>query len=117
MTAERAELVAQVLHSLSTRSVNQFAEEARQDGESLQESVQRYEIDYAWRVLSSERMRDETVSVLEARRSQVATPAEKIDIAQILSSAAAQQPSDLLMSFDNDVAELLVQQLCAETRL
>ena len=39
------ELVAQFVSQLSTRTLNRFADESRQDGESLKDAVDRYEID------------------------------------------------------------------------
>ena len=105
--ADRAELIALVTTSLCTRTLNRFAEESRLDGESLKDAVERYEIDYAWQVLGSDRLHDETVAHLEAKLKQPASDAQKSSVAEVLKAAAASQSSDLLMSFDNDVAEQL----------
>ncbi len=112
MTAEHnahqhAELVAQVVNGLCTRTLNHFAEEARLNAESLRDAFERYEIDYAWHVLGSDRMRDATVSSLEARLQRAATEEQKARVADILRSAAATQAPEFLMSFDNDVPEQL----------
>ena len=98
------ELLALVLKSLCTRTLNGFAQESRLDGESLRDAVERYEVDYAWHVLGSDRMRDETLALLEARLRQPATDAQKICVAKVLREAAESQPSDLLMSFDSDLS-------------
>ena len=102
-----ADLVAQLMASLSTRTLNHFAQEARLDGESLKDASERYEIDYAWHVLGSDRLRNETVAALEARLQRAATEVQRACVSDILSSAAAQQAPELLMSFDNDVSEQL----------
>ncbi|MBI3348713.1 MAG: hypothetical protein HY020_16090 [Burkholderiales bacterium] len=107
------ELLALVLKSLCTRTLNGFAQESRLDGESLRDAVERYEVDYAWHVLGSDRMRDETLALLEARLRQPATDAQKICVAKVLREAAESQPSDLLMSFDSDLPEQLAAALCA----
>ena len=107
------ELLACVAASLCTRTLNGFAQESRLDGESLKEAVERYEVDYAWHVLGSVRMRDETVALLEAKLRQPATEAQKNCVADVLRAAAAGQAADLLMSFDNDVPEHLAAMLCA----
>ncbi|MFG6457487.1 hypothetical protein [Roseateles sp. BYS96W] len=108
------ELLAFVLKSLCTRTLTAFAQESRLDGESLKDAVERYEVDYAWHVLGSDRVRDETVALLEARLGQAATVAQKSCLTAVLRAAAASQPADLLMSFDNDLPEqlaaLLVEQ-------
>jgi hypothetical protein len=101
------ELLALVAKHLCTRTLNLFAQESRLDGESLKDAVERYEVDYAWRVLASDRMRDETVALLEAKLMQPATDAQKACASEVLRAAAAEQSSDLLMSFDNDVSEQL----------
>ncbi|WP_088284720.1 hypothetical protein [Ideonella sp. A 288] len=106
-----ADLLAHVADSLSTRTLNHFAAEARLDGESLKDAMERYEIDYAWHVLGSDRLHDATVSLLEARLERPATEAQKTCIGDVLRAAAAGQSSDLLMSFDNDVAERLATAL------
>lgn len=108
-----AEMVAHLVNSLSTRTLNHFAQEARLDGESLKDASERYEIDYAWHILGSDRLRDETLAALEARLQQRATDAQRACVSDILASAAAQQAPELLMSFDNDVPEQLADWLCA----
>lgn len=102
-TFAHADLLACVTQSLCTRTLNVFAQESRLDGESLKDAVDRYEVDYAWHVLSSDRMRNETVALLEAKLGQPATDAHKACVAAVLKAAAAGQSSDLLMSFDNDL--------------
>jgi len=111
---DHAELLATVTASISTRTLNRFAEESRLDGESLKDALDRYEIDYAWQVLGSDRMRDETVALLEAKLSQPATGPQKASVAEVLKAAAAGQSSELLMSFDSDVPEQLAAMLCAQ---
>lgn len=108
-----AELLAHVVSSLSTRTLNHFAEEAKLDGESLSDALSRYEIDYAWHVLGSARLRDETVAHLAALQQAPASESQQACIAQVLQSAAAAQPADLLMSFDNDVSTALAERLLA----
>lgn len=107
------ELLALVAKSLCTRTLNGFSQESRLDGESLKDAVERYEVDYAWHVLGSDRLRNETIALLEAKLGQPATDAQKACVADVLKAAAAAQSSDLLMSFDNDVAEQLAATLCA----
>jgi len=107
-----AELLAQLAGSICTRSLNRFAQESRQDGESLMDAVERYEIDYAWHVLASDRMRDASLALLEAKLGQPASDAHKRCVADVLSAAAAGQASELLMSFDSDVPERLATLLC-----
>lgn len=109
----QAALVACVVNEMCSRTLNHFAEEARMDGESLQQAVERYEIDYAWHILGSDRMREETVSALEAKMKHPASEEQKAFVADILKSAAAVQAPDSLMSFDNDVPEQLSGNLCA----
>ena len=106
LVPDQAAPLACVMDALSTRTLNHFAEEARQNGESLQDAFERYEIDYAWHVLGSDRLRDATLAHL-ASRQHVVTAAQKEVLAGILQAAAAAQASDLLMSFDNDVPETL----------
>lgn len=108
------ELLTLVARHLCTRTPNLFAQESRLDGESLKDAVQRYEVDYVWHVLGSDRMRDETVALLEAKLQQPATDAQKASVADVLRAAAAGPSSDLLMSFDNDVPEQLAVMLCAQ---
>jgi len=100
---EHAAQVAHVVSGICTRTLNHFAEEAKLNGESLKDAFERYEIDYAWHVLGSDRMRDATVSSLEARLKRAATDAQKASVAGILKSAAEAQAPELLMSFDNEV--------------
>ncbi|MCE4554023.1 hypothetical protein [Pelomonas cellulosilytica] len=107
------ELLALVARSLCTRTLTLFAHESQLDGESLKDAVERYEVDYAWRVLGSERLRNETVALLDAKLGQSATDAQKACVADVLRAAAAIQSSDLLMSFDNDLPEQVVALLCA----
>lgn len=108
-----ADLLAHVVSSLSTRTLNHFAEEARLDGESLSDALSRYEIDYAWHVLGSARLRDETVAHLAALQQGAVSPAQQACIAEVLQNAAAMQPADVLMSFDNDVSTALAARLVA----
>jgi hypothetical protein len=110
---DHAALLATVIGALSTRSLNHFAAEARLDGESLQQAVERYEIDYAWHVLASVRLREATVARLEARLKQPASAAQQRCIAEVLHAAASAQEPELLMSYDNDVAEHLAEHLAA----
>jgi len=110
------ELLALLASLLCTRPLHLFAQESRLDGESLKDAVERYEVDYAWHVLASDRLRDETVARLEAKLGQPATDAQKTCVADVLKAAAAGQSPDLLMSFDNDVAEQLAAMLCARRR-
>ena len=112
--ADHAELLALVTKSLCTRTLNVFAEESRLDGESLKDAVERYEIDYAWQVLGSDRLRDETVALLEGKLKRSASDAQKSCVTEVLKAAAASQPSELLMSFDNDVPEHLAVMLFAQ---
>lgn len=118
MTSENSmpkhdDLVASIVSEMCSRTLNHFAEEARMDGESLQQAVERYDIDYAWHVLGSDRMREETVSALEAQMQHAATDEQRACVTEILKSAAAVQAVDSLMSFDNDVPERLAGLLCA----
>lgn len=108
-----AELVIHVVSGLQTRTLNDFAAEARADGESLQQAVERYEIDYAWQVLGSDRLQEAAVLALEARLQRPITAAQRACVAAALSEAAAGQAPELLMSFDNDVPEHLADLLGA----
>ncbi len=110
---EHAEQVAGVMSAICTRTLNHFAEGAKMNGESLKDAFERYEIDYAWHVLGSARLREETVTLLEARHSHAVTEAQKARIAGILQSAAQAQAPELLMSFDNEVPERLADLLGA----
>jgi len=118
MTTEHSvhEHTAQLVHvmnTICTRTLNHFAEEAKINGESLKDAFERYEIDYAWHVLGSDRLRDATLACLAQRHSHVATDAQRASLADILKSAAAAQAPELLMSFDNEVPEQLADSLCA----
>lgn len=110
---DHAAPVAHVLGALCTRTLNHFAEEAKQNGESLKDAFERYEIDYAWHVLGSDRLHEATLACLVSRYRHVASAAQKESLADILKSAAATQAPDLLMSFDNDVPEKLAEFLSA----
>jgi hypothetical protein len=100
-----AESPARLARMLSTRTLQHFAEEARLDGESLREAVDRYDIDYAWHVLGASRTHDAAVAGLEARLQRTLTEEERNQVAGALKSTAAMLEPDLLMSFDNDVAQ------------
>lgn len=104
---EHAEQVAHVVRGLCTRTLNHFAEEAKMNGESLKDAFDRYDIDYAWHVLGSDRMRDETLSFMEIKYQHAATDEQKLCVTGILKSAAEAQAPDLLMSFDNEVPQQL----------
>jgi len=99
----RDDLLSRFTQGLVTRTLAQVAEEARQDGESLKDLVTRYEIDYAWHVLGSQRTRQACLAVLEARGARPAPEAHLVLLNGLLDAAAAAQPVDALMSFDNDV--------------
>lgn len=113
-TAVHDELLALVAKTLCTRTLTGFAQESQLDGESLKDAVDRYEVDYAWHVLGSDRMRSETIALLETKLKHAATEAQKASVAEVLTAAAADQPAHLLMSFDNDVPEQLAALLCAQ---
>lgn len=104
---QHAELTARFVNETCSRTVNAFAQEAKVDGETLQQAVERYQIDYAWHILGSDWMREKTVSLLEAKLARPATDEQKAHVAGVLKSAAAVQAPESLMSFDNDVAEHL----------
>lgn len=112
-TPSHDELLALVAKSLCTRTLNGFAQESRLDGESLKDAVERYEVDYAWHVLGSDRLRDETIGLLEGKLSHEASDAQKESVAAVLKAAAAGQAADALMSFDSDVPEQLAALLYA----
>lgn len=114
LSALQAQALADLQETLSTRTVAEFAAEARIDGESLQQALERYEVDYAWHVLGSERLREQTLSELEARLQRAANDEQRACVSDILRTAADSQASDRLMSFDNDVAERLADRLSAE---
>lgn len=109
----RDELLNRFTQGLVTRTLAHVAEEARMNGESLKDLVERYEIDYAWHVLGSARTLEATLSVLEARLGRPADAAHKAWVDDILEAAATQQSTDALMSFDNDVPEQLGHLLSA----
>lgn len=102
-----AELLAGIVNGLCTRPLAQFAAESRLDGESLADAVERYEVDYAWQVLGSERTCEAVVARLQSEFGLPVAEAFQPAVAEALQLAAAQQPSDLLMSFDNDLPELI----------
>jgi len=110
---EHAEQVAHVVREICTRTLNHFAEEAKMNGESLKDAFERYDIDYAWHVLGSDRMREETISFLEIKYERAATDEQKAYVAGILKSAAEAQAPELLMSFDNEVPQQLADCLCS----
>lgn len=104
---KHADIASMLVKHLVIRTSRQVADEARLDGESLRQLVERYEIDYAWHVLSSERMLEAGVAALELLMDRPASAAEKSSLAALLTTVAASQPADALMSFDNDVASHL----------
>lgn len=108
------ERLSRFTQGLVTRTVAHVATEARLDGESLRNLVDRYEIDYAWHVLGSDRLREAVLSTLASRLGRPADDTQRTAVHDLLQAAAAAQPSDALMSFDNDVAEHLSQLLIAE---
>jgi hypothetical protein len=110
---DRGDLHAHFTAGLSTRTLRHVAEEARLDGESLKEGVERYEIDYAWQVLGSRRLEEACLVVLAARLGSAVSEMQRACLVDVLQSAAIAQPSDALMSFDNDVPDHLATLLCA----
>ena len=50
---QHAAHLARFVNETCSRTLNHFAQEARLDGETLQQAVERYEIDYAWHVLGA----------------------------------------------------------------
>ncbi len=100
-----AGLLRQVSQQLSTRTLAVMAEELRRDGESLREAVDRYEVDFAWHILGSTRLLDDTVDELTGRLRRDLTPDQRAELAALLTAAALGQASDQLMSFDNDLAQ------------
>ncbi|MCV0439657.1 MAG: hypothetical protein K5880_13610 [Hydrogenophaga sp.] len=111
-TPGRDELLARFLPGLSTRTMRQVAEEARLDGESLNDLVARYEIDFAWHVLAADRTRDAVLTVMELRLGQPVDDAQRADVREVLQAASAAVSTELLMSFDNDVPAQLARLLC-----
>lgn len=101
------DLLARFTQGLSTRTLCHVAEEARLDGESLKDAVERYEIDYAWHVLGSQRLLDACIAALGTLLGQPVSVAQRDCVLEILRAAASAQPTDGLMSFDNDVPEHL----------
>jgi hypothetical protein len=110
---DHAASMAYVMSTLSTRTLHHFAQEAKQDGESLKDAFERYEIDYAWYVLGSDRLRDAVVDSLAQRHQHVVTEAQKTSLSRVLQAAADAQAPELLMSFDNDVADKMADYLVA----
>lgn len=102
-----------VMNTICTRTLNHFAAEAKLNGESLKDAFERYEIDYAWHVLGSDRLRDAILACVADRHHHVATDAQKASLTGLLKSAAEAQAPELLMSFDNEVPEQLADSLCA----
>ena len=111
----QAELLAGIVDGLCTRTLVQFAAESRLDGESLADAVERYEVDYAWQVLAAERTRAAVVARLQSELGQELADPLEASVAEALQLAAAQQPTDLLMSFDNDLPELITGLLRARS--
>lgn len=110
---DRDDLLARFTQGLSTRTLRHVAEEARLDGESLKQGVERYEIDYAWQVLGSQRLNDACLAALAVHLGHEVSEAQQACLVDVLQSAAAAQPTDALMSFDNDVPAHLATLLCA----
>lgn len=104
-----ASLVSQVGELLSTRALHQMAIELRLDGESLRDAVDRYEIDFAWHVLGSARLLDDTVEHLASRLQREPSAHQRAEVKALLNAAALGQESDKLMSFDNDLAQQLAE--------
>ena len=109
----RDDVLARFMPMLSTRTLRHVAEEARLDGEGLKDAVERYEIDYAWHVLGSQRLQDACVAALDAALGQPSSEVQRGHVLGLLRAAAAAQPTDNLMSFDNDVPAHLAALLCA----
>ncbi len=109
--SERAAVVAAVIDGLCTRTLNGFARESRQDGESLKDAFDRYQIDYAWHVLGAESTRAAVLAAVEQALQQPVSTEQQACVGEILQAAAAAQPDDLLMSFDNDLPEQLASLL------
>jgi hypothetical protein len=110
---DRDDLLARFSQGLSIRTLRHVAEEARLDGESLRQGVERYEIDYAWHVLGSQRLQDACLAALAVHLGHGASEMQQAWLVDVLQSAATAQPTDALMSFDNDVPEHLATLLCA----
>ncbi|MGE0099499.1 MAG: hypothetical protein AB7S86_14245 [Hydrogenophaga sp.] len=106
-----AEWVSRTVKLLCTRTLQQFADEARQDGESLRDLVDRYDIDFAWQVLGSQRLLDATVAELESRMERKPTSQQQAEVVAVLHAVALGLASDQLMSFDNDLAQQLAEMM------
>ena len=115
IASAQAELLAGIVNGLCTRTLAQFAAESRLDGESLADAVERYEVDYAWQVLGAGRTCEAVVARLQSEFGLPVAEAFQPAVAEALQLAAAQQPSDLLMSFDNDLPELITGLLRARS--
>jgi hypothetical protein len=111
---DRDDLLARLSQGLVTRTLRHVAEEARLDGESLKDAVERYEIDYAWHVLGSQRLLEACVAVLGVALGHPANDMQQGRVRELLQAASAAQPADSLMSFDNDVPAHVAALLCAE---
>ncbi len=109
---DRDDLLARFGPGLSTRTMRHVAEEARLDGESLKQGVERYEIDYAWQVLGSQRLLEDCVAALGTALGKPASQVQRDLVLELLQAAAAAQSADTLMSFDNDVPAQLAALLC-----
>lgn len=110
---DHAASMAYVMSTLSTRTLHHFAQEAKLNGESLKDAFERYEIDYAWYVLGSDRLRDAVVDSLAKRHHHAVTDAQRESLAGVLKAAAEAQAPELLMSFDNDVPDQMADFLLA----
>lgn len=108
------DLLARFSQGLTTRTLRHVAEEARLDGESLKDAVERYEIDYAWQVLGSQRLLEACVAALGVALGHPTNDMQQGRVRELLQAASAAQPADNLMSFDNDVPAHLAALLCAE---
>ncbi len=107
------DLLARFSQGLSTRTLRHVAEEARLDGESLKQCLERYEIDYAWHVLGSQRLQEACLVALAKRMVHPVSDTQRACLVDVLHCASTTQPTDALMSFDNDVPEHLAVLLCA----
>jgi hypothetical protein len=105
------DLVPRVVKLLSTRTLHQFAEEARADGESLRDLIERYDIDYAWHVLGSQRLLDATLGELASLLQREPTEQQRAEVAAVFHAVAIGQATDQLMSFDNDLAQQLAEMM------
>ena len=105
------DLVPRVVKLLSMRTLHQFAQEARADGESLRDLVERYDIDYAWHVLGSQRLLDATSDALGRLLRREPTQQQRTEVAAVLHAVATAQASEQLMSFDNDLAQQVAEMM------